>query len=308
LGHVVEVNVSDRSDSVWILAFSESRFVRAGTNTSTFTGIAAAAALVAASVAGCNPHPPQSSSPMAPGEAAHIKATLSYQPRGSAALTWDRQSENVTAKLQIAGFTPGGTYAIGIHHGDCATMGDVAVPFPEVTADGGGAINTTITSGGPAPGGLLPATALAVQLDAGGQLGDAPLACGDITAAVVTATLAMAPVGQRPQGSADVTYDSGNKTLIVATSASGLAPGSGHAQRIGLGTCEAQGATTYPLNDLVASANGTAYQTTVVQNVDQAPPPSGWYLSVHFGSSAQVQQDGQPTPYVAPIMCGNIGR
>jgi hypothetical protein len=42
----------------------------------------------------------------------------------------------------MAGFTPDGTYAIDIYQGACATMGDVAVPFPDVTADGAGAINT----------------------------------------------------------------------------------------------------------------------------------------------------------------------
>jgi hypothetical protein len=214
----------------------------------------------------------------------------------------------------MAGFKPGGTYAIDIYHGGCATIGDVAVPFPEVTADGGGAINTSVTGERLAPGGLLPGTALAMHLDAGvqlggpDQLGSTPITCGDITAAVTATTLAMAPVGQRPQGGANLTYNPGAKTLVVATSASGLAPGSAHAQQIGLGTCEAQGAAKYPLDDLVASANGTAYQTTVIQNVDQPPPPSGWYLSVQLGSSAQVLQDGQPTPFVAPIICGNIGK
>jgi hypothetical protein len=288
--------------------------MRAGTNKSRFIRIVAAAGLVAASVAGCNSQPPQSSSPTAPGEAALIKVTLSYRPSGTAALSWDRQSENVIAKLQMAGFKPGGTYAIDIYHGGCATMGDVAVPFPEVTADGGGAINTTITGERLAPGGLIPSTALAMHLDAGVQLGGpdqlgyAQISCGDITAAVVTTTLAMAPVGQRPQGGANLTYNPGAKTLVVATSATGLAPGSAHAQHIGLGTCEAQGAAKYPLNDLVALASGAAYQTTVIQNVDQAPPPSGWYLNVQLGSSAQVQQNVQPTPYVAPIICGNIVR
>jgi hypothetical protein len=287
--------------------------MRAGTNKPSFMRIVAVAALVAASVAGCNSLP-QSSSPTAPGEAALIKVILSYQPSGTAALSWDRQSENVTAKLQIAGFTPGGTYAVDIHEGSCATIGDVAVPFPKVTADSAGAINTSVTGERLAPGGLVPRTALSMHLDADAQLGgptdlgSAPLACGDITAAVATATLTMAPVGQRPQGWADLTYNPGNKTLIVATSASGLAPGSAHAQHIGLGRCEAQGAAKYQLNDLVASANGTAYQTTVIQNVDQAPPSPGWYLNIQLGSSAQVLQNGQPTSYVAPIICGNIGK
>jgi hypothetical protein len=171
-----------------------------------------------------------------------------------------------------------------------------------VTADTGGAINTTVTGERPAPGGLLPGTALSIYLDS------TPLACADITAAVVSTNLTVAPVGQRPQGWANLTYNPGNKTLIVATAASGLAPGSAHSQHIGVGTCEAQGAVMYPMTDVVASANGTAYQTTVVQNVDQAPPSSGgWYLSVGVGPSVQVMQDGQPAPYVVPTLCGDIG-
>jgi hypothetical protein len=288
--------------------------MKTSTNKSSFVRIVAAAVLVAAPVAGCNSHPPQSSSPTAPGGAALIKVNLSYRPSGTAALKWDPQSKNITAALQMAGFTPGSTHTIDVRQGGCAAMGDVAVPFPDVTADGAGAINTSVTSEQLAPEGLLPGTALSMHLAAGaqlggpGQLGYTPIACGDITAAVATTTLTMAPVGQRPQGSANLTYDPGNKTLTVATSASSLGPGSAHAQQIGLGTCEAQGPAKYPLNDLVALASGTAYQTTVIQNVDQAPPPSGWYLNVQFGSSAQVLQDGQPTLYFQPILCGNIGK
>jgi hypothetical protein len=135
----------------------------------------------------------------------------------------------------------------------------------------------------------------------------APIACGDITAAVTGTTLPMAPLGQPLQGSANMTYEPENKTLIVATSVTGLAPGSAHAQQIGLGACEAQGPVKYPLNDLLASAGGAAYQTTIVQNVDQAPPPSGWYLNVYAGPSAQAPQNAQPTPDLQPIICGNIG-
>ncbi|HEY7051913.1 MAG TPA: hypothetical protein VH496_07220 [Mycobacterium sp.] len=244
-----------------------------------------------------------------------IKVTLSYQPSGTAALSWDRPSENITAKLQMGGFMPGATYAVDIHKGSCAAIEDVAVPFPVVTADSAGTISTTVTGEQPAPGGLLPSTALSIHLDAAAQpaappeLGSTTLACGDITAAVVTTTLTIAPVGSRPQGWANLTYNPRNKTLIVATAASGLAPGSIHAQHIGLGTCQAQGAVKYPLNDLVASAKGIAYQTTVVQGVDQAPPSSGgWYLTVYFGSSAQISQNGQPTPYAASTVCGDIGK
>jgi hypothetical protein len=71
-----------------------------------------------------------------------------------------------------------------------------------------------------------------------------------------------------PQGSANLRYGPGNKTLTVATSASSLAPGGA---QVGHGTCEPQGTAKYPLNDLVALASGAAYQATVIQTVDQAP-------------------------------------
>jgi hypothetical protein len=114
--------------------------------------------------------------------------------------------------------------------------------------------------------------------------------------------------GQHPQGSATLTYDPAKKTLSVAATASGLVAASDHAVHIHLGSCESQGAVKYPLNDLVASPAGTAEATTVIQNVEQAPPASGWYINVHLGSSSQIEQNGQPTLYFAPIICGNIGK
>jgi hypothetical protein len=53
---------------------------------------------------------------------------------------------------------------------------------------------------------------------------------------------------------------------------------------------------------------GAAFQATVIQTVDQAPRTWGWYLDVHPGSSARVVQNGQPTLYFEPIICGNIGK
>ena len=67
------------------------------------------------------------------------------------------------------------------------------------------------------------------------------------------------------------------------------------------------GTAKYPLNDRVALASGAANQAMVIQTVDQAPRTSGWYLDAHLGSSAQVLQNEQPTPYFEPITCGNIG-
>lgn len=262
-------------------------------------GTARLVVAIAALVAACSSNP------------APVKVTLNAQPTGTATLTWDPQTKNVTAKVQLSGVTPGSTHAIHIHKGPCTPMGDILVPFPDVTADGGGAINTTVTGTQPALGGLTVDTCVDIHLGTTAQLGSGlgltPIACGDVVPATST-TVTLAPVGQQPHGSADMTYDPGKKTLTVTTTASGLAPGSSHAQHIHLGSCAAQGEVKYGLDDLVASPAGTAEKITVVSNAE-APPPSGWYLNVHLGSSCQIlDQNGTKTLYFQPIICANIGK
>jgi hypothetical protein len=111
--------------------------------------------------------------------------------------------------------------------------------------------------------------------------------------------------GPAPQGSANLRYRPGNKTLTVATSASSLAPGGA---QVGHGTCEPQGTAKYPLNDLVALASGAAYQATVIQTVDQAPA----YLGVVSRRPPRVIGSGpaeRPAdPLLRAIICGNIGK
>jgi Cu/Zn superoxide dismutase len=278
------------------------------------------AAAVAACVAACGPSSTQSStttSATATGVAGSpVIVHLGDQPSGTVTLSWDPQTKNVSAKMQMVGFTPASTHAMHIHQGSCAAQGDVVVPFPDVTANDAGAIDTTVTSSQPSAAGLAAGTFLnihlapAAQMGGPGSLGYTPISCADITPAASTAvTMAPPPqAGQHPQGSATLTYDPAKKTLSVAATASGLVAASDHAVHIHLGSCESQGAVKYPLNDLVASPAGTAETTTVIQNVDQAPPASGWYFNVHLGSSSQIEQNGQPTLYFAPIMCGNIGK
>lgn len=279
-----------------------------------------AAAVVAASVAACGSSPtqPSTSSQATASRAAAspVNVPLGDQPSGTVTLSWDPQTKNVTAKLQMVGFTPGSSHAMHVHQGSCVAQGDVLVPFPDVTANDGGAIDTTVTSSQPSAAGLAAGTFLnihlapAAQLGGPGSLGYTPISCADITPAASTAvTMAPPPQpGQHPQGSAKLTYDPAKKTLSVDATASGLVAGSAHAVHIHLGSCASQGAVKYPLNDLVASPTGTAETTTVIQNVDQAPPASGWYVNVHLGSSSQIQQNGQPTLYFQPIICGNIGK
>ena len=280
----------------------------------------AVAAVAAACVAACGSSSTPSStttSATATGVAGSpVNVALGNQPSGAVTLSWDPQTKNVSAKLQMVGFTPGSSHAMHIHQGSCASQGDVLVPFPDVTANDGGAIDTTVTSSQPSAAGLAAGTFLnihlapAAQLGGPGSLGYTPISCADITPAAST-TVTMAPPpqpGQHPQGSATLTYDPAKKTLTVAATASGLVAGSEHAVHIHLGSCDSQGAVKYPLNDLVAPPTGAAETTTVIQNVDQAPPASGWYINVHLGSSSQIEQNGQPTLYFQPIICGNIGK
>jgi hypothetical protein len=165
--------------------------------------------------------------------ASPVTVPLGKQPSGTVTLSWDSQTKNFSAKLQMVGFTPGSSHAMHIHQGSCAEQGDVLVPFPDVIANDSGAIDTTVTSSQPAAAGLAVGTFLnihlapAAQLGAPGSLGYTPISCADITPSAST-TLTMAPPpqpGQAPQGSATFTYDPSKKTLTVAATASGLIAG-----------------------------------------------------------------------------------
>ncbi|RDH76174.1 CHRD domain-containing protein [Mycolicibacterium moriokaense] len=249
--------------------------------------------------------------------AATINTPLKEEPSGTATLSWDPDSKMVTATVHMQGFTPGSKHAMHIHDGSCATPGNVVVPFPDVTANEGGAIDTSVASTKPAPDGLVVGTLLNIHLASSDKLGDpgslgyTSISCADITPAKApaptTLTMSAPPTGERPSGSAALTFDPGAKTLTVTVAAKGLAAGSAHAEHIHLGTCGAQGAVQYPLNDLVASADGAAKTTTVIQNVDQAPPRSGWYVNVHLGPADAIEQDGKPTLLFQPILCGDVG-
>jgi len=251
----------------------------------------------------------------APGAVpAAINVALSAEPSGTVVLTWDAQTKKVSAELHMTGFAPGSKHAMHIHKGSCAEQGEVLVPFPDVVADDGGAVNTTLVSSEPAPNGLEPGTFLNIHLGSNedlagsGSLLPTPISCADITPPA-PATLEMKPVppaGNR-QGSAELKYDVDKKTLTVTTKVSGLEPDSQHAAHVHVGSCSAQGAVKYPLDAVVASSDGTADTTTVIENVDQPPPPSGWYVNIHLGSPSQITDQGKPTPYFQPILCGDVG-
>jgi len=62
----------------------------------------------------------------------------------------------------------------------------------------------------------------------------------------------------------------------------------------------------YPLPDLHADTTGNASVTTTLDNINSAPPATGWYLNIHMGSTSQILHDNKPTLLFAPITCGDI--
>ncbi len=245
---------------------------------------------------------------------AQIIVPLGNEPSGTVTLTWDPQTKYITAKIAMVGFTPGSTHAMHIHQGTCDKQGDVLVPFLDVTADDTGKINDSMLSAQPSNTGLVAGTLLNIHLAPANEMGAPgsqtymPVSCANIDPAA-GATLQMAPLpqfGDHPQSQAILNYDPAAKTLTVSTRATGLVAGSTHAAHIHAGSCDSQGKVVYPLNDLVAKSDGVAETTTVIKDVSQAPPASGWYINIHLGEHDQVEKDGKPTLLFAPILCGNI--
>ncbi len=245
-----------------------------------------------------------------------VNVSLTHAPAGSVALSWSPTTKKITANFTMYGFTPGSSHAVHIHHGSCANQGPVVIPFPDVSAGTGGAVNASLSSSVAAPGGIPTGSYLNVhlapsaQLGSPGSLGFTPIACADIPSASTTAanlTMQAPPqAGQHPSGAAQVSYDSATKTLTVLVTATGLTPSSAHAVHIHTGSCQSQGPVKYPLDTVTANASGSASVSTVVKNVTSAPPATGWYVNVHMGSPSQIQASGQPTLLFAPILCGNV--
>ena len=269
--------------------------------------------------AGCSSSSTPGLSPPSPSAGGQDLATveLADMPTGTATLSWNPTTKRITASVEMHGFTPSSSHALHIHRGTCTNQTQPpSVPFPDVTADAGGAVKQSVLSA-PVPGGIPRGTYLDIhlvpgpQLDAPTEVGFTPIACADIPADIlpavpVTLTLQPPQHGQIPKATATLAYHSTLHTLQVGLKASGLAPNSAHAAHIDSGSCLTQGAVIYPLPDLHADTTGDASVTITLNNVNSAPPASGWSLNVQMGSTSQIFYDNKPTFLFAPILCGDI--
>jgi len=103
-----------------------------------------------------------------------------------------------------------------------------------------------------------------------------------------------------PNGTADLNWDPGTHALTVKVSLVGLAPSSMHPAHIHTGSCANQGNVIYPLTTLMADAHGVASATTVVKNITNGIPATGWYVNVHNGPGLST------TDQFLPIVCADV--
>ena len=103
-----------------------------------------------------------------------------------------------------------------------------------------------------------------------------------------------------PNGTADLSWDPASHTLTVKVSLIGLTPSSMHPAHIHTGSCANQGNVIYPLTTVVADAHGVATSTTVVKDIMNGIPATGWYVYVHNGPGLSTNDQ------FLPIVCGDV--
>ncbi len=128
----------------------------------------------------------------------------------------------------------------------------------------------------------------------GGTGTTAPNPPNNVSAQAVVATLKHSPIG-----TTELSWNPEDQKLTVKISLTGLAPNSSHAAHIHAGTCAADGAIVYPLNTIVANAEGAASSETTIEHVKNGIPASGWYINIHNGTTMAAIEH-------MPIACGNI--
>ena len=280
-----------------------------------------AAAVVAASVAACGSSPtqPSTSSQATASRAAAspVNVPLGDQPSGTVTLSWDPQTKNVTAKLQMVRLHPRQQSRDACPPGQLRGTGGCPGPVSrrdrqrrwgdrhhrhQLAAIRGRSRRRDVpehpSGSGRAAGGPWVAGVHAHLL-----CGHHPCRIdgGDDGAA--------APARPAPSGLGEVDLRSRRRRRCRS-------PPPRAASSPGAPTRYISTSARAPLRGR-SSTHSTIWwprrpvpprrpQSSRMSN--QAPPASGWYVNVHLGSSSQIQQNGQPTLYFQPIICGNIGK
>jgi hypothetical protein len=242
---------------------------------------------------------------------------LLNMPTGTAILSVDEKTHRLSAKLDAYGLTPNSAHALHITNSKCVgKQGAPAFSFPDVSADGAGALSTEVTATEPAPKGIPSGMEIDLHLVStadsgkGPDAGSTPIACTDIPTTTATRlALRLYPFpGEKPAATATFAYNSGSRTLTVHLTGFGLMPRSTHAADIDLGSCMKQGKQQHALKDAVADPQGRIDATTALTGVDQVPPKVSWYLLVHEGARSETGSAAAPAPLFRPILCADLTR
>ncbi|HEX4703499.1 MAG TPA: hypothetical protein VH352_15335, partial [Pseudonocardiaceae bacterium] len=277
----------------------------AGVGATTVNGVNNAGQLVGfyADAAG-NTHGMLATPHKTPSTTSHL--TLRATPVGTVSLT-RAANGNLAAHLNLFGLTPGSRHDTAISRG-LSTV----VRFPEITADGAGRVQATITSIDKAR--ELPAgSQFTIRLGTSGS----PLAAqviarsGALTANTESQFHAVSEnsnhvaIGQL-SGRVTAVFDATAQKLTLTVNATGLSPGA-HAAHIHIGTCANQGAVQYMIMDLQANAHGDVVnETRVVTGVTAMPPAGTRYLNIHQGDSNSILANGSPALPFRPLLCANF--
>jgi len=251
-----------------------------------------------------------SPSAFAQGGSTKAQAVLRHTPHGFVLLHWEERTENLRVTISLVGLAGNSIHPAHIHLGDCDDNGPIVYPLNDVVADAAG--DATVTTVIPEVEGGIPASSWYVNVHNGPTLATfaqaIPIACGNVhnsdtsrkdVQTVATFLGATTAPNQMAHGLARLSLK--NETLTVTVTIHGLVPGSVHAAHIHAGSCQSQipGSIVYPLNNVVADANGNATSVTVINDVESIPE-SGWYVNVHRSTDLSTQTGFDP------IACGNV--
>jgi hypothetical protein len=121
------------------------------------------------------------------------------------------------------------------------------------------------------------------------------------TTSTLPVTQAKATLSHVPSGTSELKWDAATQKLTVKVSLIGLAPKSTHIGHIHEGDCNSDGATIYPLTDLVADDKGAGTSETTIADVKTGIPQNGWYINIHNGGTGLT-----PELQKIPIACADI--
>jgi len=242
-------------------------------------------------------------------------AHLTHTPTGTASLTWDHTTKQLTADLSLTGLTPGGSYTANLAQGSCKKGGTALNPplTTSISPEGTGQITGTMANG-------IPHEGWYVAVNQGSTM----VACGNVRsvhhegdkghkghlghvghkghqgqqASDETAKAKLGPTkdtNQHVGGEAHLQLKGGTLTLTVH--AHGLTSGTTYPVTLNQGSCSALSDTAvYPatLKPLTKTADGDWTSTTT--GLSGTTIPDGkWYVAIWSSTT--------PNDMLA---CGNV--